>query len=566
MTKFLSLVKLFFKQQFRSKPSSGKKKKGGTILLFVLLGIIFVPMLIMLAVQMYGIGGLVGANQGVVAFLILGGQALVLLLGISSLIVGVFMPRDADKLMYLPIKSSTIFLAKLTVAYINEVLTTAVTILFLLLPYGIGANVSFGYYLMLVPSLLLIPLLPILLGTLIAMPISLLLTKVGKNGIAKTLLTTLFFLTFMALYLVAMSYVTKLEASQPDGELTAEQLLQMLQSIVLSVGSKMVYVHTNYLLAGSMIATNFVSWLANFSLSILEFCALGGLTFLVAKPFYKHMLLSQTEGIGGKLSKGKVTYQTKKSSVIKKLVLTDFKRTIRDSQMGFQCFAGLVMMPLIVVVLALGFNGDGQSGSLADMSKTFEYQLIAPLGFIAYLTLLGISSNVLGLFPISRENKSFYILKSLPISFGKILTAKVLLATVFMLAIDLLVAILCVFLLGIKWYFALAMLVLLAFLGFGSMCITTYYDLKHPKFGWSNFNQSLKNSKNSYVAMLVGVLCMLAIALVGVPFVLLYFATSNLLFVILLWVLLIIVGALFAFVAYRSMVTRAQTLFDKIEA
>ncbi len=109
-------------------------------------------------------------------------QGAVLLFGIPTLISNVFTVKDADKLLFLPIRSSTVFTAKLTVAYLNEVITTAVMLVFMLLPFGIGYSAPVGYYLLLLLGLFLIPLLPMLIGSIIAIPLSALITKVGKTA------------------------------------------------------------------------------------------------------------------------------------------------------------------------------------------------------------------------------------------------------------------------------------------------------------------------------------------------------------------------------------------------
>lgn len=563
MKSFFALVKLLFTQQFRST-SADKKKRTGTIIAFVVLGLCFAPMLVSLIVAIYSLGTIIGGNQGLVALLILVCQSLVLVLGLPSLIVGVFIPRDAEKLLYLPVKPSTIFLAKLTVAYINEVITTVVTILLLLVPYGIGANMTVGYYLMLLPSLLLIPMLPILLGTAIAMPFALILSKVGKTGLGKTITSIVFFVAFMAIYMTIMFGLMDLEASMPDGEITPEQLVAMIQGMVTQLSSKMVYVHPNYVLAGSITTTGFVSWVTNFLLTLVEFGALATLCILIAQPFYKHMLAGEIEGGGSSGKKAKLTYDTKPTSIVKQLVLTDFKRTLRDSQMGFQSFVGIIMLPLLVVVFGTTLTETpmGETNFFSDPL----YQLIAPVVLVAYFGLLGGGTNVLGLYPITRENNSFYILKSLPISFEKILMSKVLLSSIVMVAVYLLTTVIAVFTMKIWWYIAIGMMLVLTLTGFGTQCLTTRLDLKEPKFGWSNFNQSLKNSKNSWMAMLIGFIVIIVIGAIVTGFMLLYLATQSEVIILLMWLALTLASALYAFVAYKILVSNSQKLFERIEA
>ncbi len=564
MKKFLTLVKLLFSQQFKATASVEKKKRGGTIVAFVILGICFAPMLVGIAITVFALGQLAGANQGIVAMLVLLCQSLVLLLGLPSLITGVFMPKDADKLLYLPVKPSTIFLAKLTVAYLNEVITTAVTILFLLLPYGLGSSVGVGYYLMLVPALLLIPLLPILIGTIVAMPIAILLSKVNKNALGKTLVTVLFFALCIVLYMFIMISLTKLEASMPNGEITTEQLLTLLQGVINQLSAKMVYVHTNYVLAGSLVTVNFVDWVVNVLFTLAEFIVLGALTILIAKPFYRYMLANQVEGGISSSKKSKLTYSAKPTSVLKQLIVTDLKRTLRDSQLGFQSFAGIVLMPLLVIVFGVSINAD-----LAEDVINFAdpvYQLIAPVALVAYFTLLGCCTNVLGLYPVTRENRSFYVLKTLPISFNKILIAKVILSTLLMIIVSFLTTIVAVIVMHVAWYSAIGMMIVLSLVGFGSQCITTHIDLKDPKFGWSNFQQSLKNSKNTWIATLIGFVAMLVIGLIAGGFIALYIATQWQPCAVFMWIVLTLASGLFAFVSYKVMANNSQKLFDGIEA
>ena len=117
---------------------------------------------------------------------------------------------------------------------------------------------------------------------------------------------------------------------------------------------------------------------------------------------------------------------------------------------------------------------------------------------------------------------------------------------------DTVTCILIVALFGIEWYYGLLMLVTMALLSFGTMCITTLIDLKSPKLGWTNFNQSLKNAKNSWLAMLVGFICMLAMAIVAAAFIVGYVFTSGGWYMLMLmWIFIVGLSVGFAIVSYR---------------
>lgn len=570
MKKFISLTKLLFVQQYRVKPTESKKRRGGTIATYIILAVCFAPMLVMIAIAMFGLGklsqGLEEGGAGVCAMLIFMSQGAVLLFGIPTLISNVFTVKDADKLLFLPIRSSTVFTAKLTVAYLNEVITTAVMLVFMLLPFGIGYSAPVGYYLLLLLGLFLIPLLPMLIGSIIAIPLSALITKVGKNGVVKTILQTVMFFLIMAVYLFVMYELGFMDGSvEEDSTDIAQILLDKLQSVSVMVK----YVHSNYTFANAMLATTFTVFIVNLLIAIAENVLLLGLVIAMALPFYHWMLTKSVEGGDGRRRKtAKSNLQVKNQGVVKELIFTDLKRITRESQIGFQSILSLIMLPVMVVIFYLAFGmSAGEEGKLIDVLKQFElYQIIAPLIFVTYMSMLGITSNIFGLYPISRENKSIYLVKSLPVSFNKYLLSKVILATAVMLISDFLTCLLIVILFGVKWYYGLAMLCVIAMLSFGGMCITTLVDLKSPKLGWTNFNQSLKNAKNSWIGLLIGLVTSLIVGIVGGLFVILwYFTKSGWYVLLIMWLAIIGVCVAFAFVCYKIMTKNAQKYFEAIE-
>ena len=570
MTKFFSLVGLMFKQQFRTKPTeSGKKSKAGTIVLFVVLAIVFVPVAIYIFIGCLGLGKYVSANlpqdtyAGIVGTLLLGVQGVTLLFGFHGVLVNVFNCKDADKLLYLPIKGTTVFWAKFFVAYVNEAVAGALLLFVTVLPFGIGMGVGIGYYLTLLFALLLVPLLPMLVSTLLAMPLSMLSAKIGKNGAVKTVFNVLLYLAVMALYIWLMQQFGY--GGNGDENITDEEALKKIVAMIVDhISAAIVYVHPDYMMAKTFVATDWTG-LGDFALGLAEFAALFALLALISKAFYGKMLTLTVEGGGSSIQKNKKPLQIdKKSGVISQLIASDFKRVVRDPQMGFQAFAGMLIAPLIVVIFAIGFSTGNDIGvSLGEFIK--QNGMIVGMSLMIYLTLLTAGTNVLGLFPMSRENKSLYLLKTLPIPFEKVLLAKVLLATLVALVTDFITAILVVFVAGFNPLSALLLMLGLLAYGFGNMCLTTRMDLKSPKIGWSNFQTSLKNSKNSWIAMLLGLLSGVIVCVTSMGFLLWHSVSGARYIEWLMWIAIDLVGALYAFVGYRIMRNSAEKLFEKIE-
>lgn len=570
MTKFFSLVGLMFKQQFRTKPTeSGKKSKAGTIILFVVLAIVFVPVAIYIFIGCLGLGKYVSANlpqdtyAGIVGTLLLGVQGVTLLFGFHGVLVNVFNCKDADKLLYLPIKGTTVFWAKFFVAYVNEAVAGALLLFVTVLPFGIGMGVGIGYYLTLLVALLLVPLLPMLVSTLLAMPLSMLSAKIGKNGAVKTVFNVLLYLAVMALYIWLMQQFGY--GGNGDENITDEEALKKIVAMIVDhISAAIVYVHPDYMMAKTFVATDWTG-LGNFALGLAEFGALFALLALICKAFYGKMLALTVEG-GGSSSKktAKPLTVDKKGGVVRQLITSDLKRVVRDPQMGFQAFAGMLVVPLIVVILAVGFSS-GNDGDVSLGGFIKQNGMIVGMSLMIYLTLLTAGTNVLGLFPMSRENKSLYLLKTLPVPFEKVLLAKVLLATLVAFVTDFITALLVVFVAGFNPLSALLLMLGLLAYGFGNMCLTTRMDLKSPKIGWSNFQTSLKNSKNSWIAMLLGLLSGVIVCVTSMGFLLWHSVSGARYIEWLMWIAIDLVGALYAFVGYRIIRNSAEKLFEKIE-
>ena len=574
MKKFFALVKLLFTQQYKVRPKSddkgGKKKRVGTIIALIVLALCFLPLLSSVAVGVYYLGMLSEGNVYVAGFLTLLCQGLVLMFGLHAIISNVFVLKDADKLLYLPVRSHTIFMAKLTVAYLNEVITTAVTALVILLPFGIGAGASVGYYLMLLVAVATIPILPLFVGCLVSMPLSALIAKLSKSSAVKTVLRIVLYALIMAVYMYVM-YGFGFFTSTPSGDNIIDDPELFIKNIMDDFVKQLEfvkYLHPNFMLVSSMLAPTFLTWLGYFAAALGECIALFAIITLISLPFYHWIISVSTEGDGGFRRKGhKEQFKASNMGVVKELMLTDLRRVARDGQLGFQSFAGIVMLPITVVLFyfLMGQSTGEDAAFLSVMALDPMYQVIAPLVIMAYMTLLGMGTNVLGLYPISRENNTVYMLKSLPVPFDKILLAKVLFATAVMLICDFLTCLLIVILFGVKWYYGIAMLISMALLCFGAMCVTTLLDLKDPKLGWTNFNQSLKNAKNSWIAMLIGLLATLAVAFVSAWFVLWYNYTPMWYVSLLMWLFLFGLSAGFAAVSYKILVGKSQRYFEQIE-
>lgn len=561
---FWTVVGVLLKDQFRAKPTANetkqkrKRRAVSTGLVYILIVVGFSPLLALIGYTIYSLGALrLGMYAETVAFLILVCQGVVLLFSFQSILRNVFMCADGHRLLCLPLTSATIFAAKLFVAYLFETLTSVVMAVALLVPFGIGAGFSLSYFLMLLPVTVLLPVLPMFIGILLCIPLSILLNRLKNHNALRLVFQVLFFLAAMALYMVFLNSMYKFDGSG-NGDVNA--LVVLLRSLLENISGVVKYVYPVYWMGVAMTSAVWSDVLLGFLGALACAAVMFLLAVLCALPMYKRNLVGQNEGSSGARKK---SVQFKQRGIVAELAVTDAKRMFRDKQFGLPALLGIVMLPIISVFMFVGFNAGSEGGGALNAFPI--YQLIAPLALFAYMLLIGMSANPIVMYPISRENRAFYLLKTYPIGLSYIFKAKLLLSSLSILAGYLLTGILSGILFDIDWIYVVFMTVSMSLYAFAQMCIVTIFDLKNPKLNWTNFNQSLKNSRTVWQSMLVSLVVILVIAGIGVAFGFWYLYSGMDYIITVMWIAVIVLGVAFSAVSYKLLISMGKKLFARIE-
>lgn len=561
---FWTVVGVLLKDQFRAKPTANetkqkrKRRAVSTGLVYILIVVGFSPLLALIGYTIYSLGALrLGMYAETVAFLILVCQGVVLLFSFQSILRNVFMCADGHRLLCLPLTSATIFAAKLFVAYLFETITSVVMAVALLVPFGIGAGFSLSYFLMLLPVTVLLPALPMFIGILLCIPLSMLLNRLKNHNVLRLVFQVLFFLAAMALYMVFLNSMYKFDGSG-NGDVNA--LVVLLRSLLENISGVVKYVYPVYWMGVTMTSAVWSDVLLGFLGALVCAAVMFLLAVLCALPMYKRNLVGQNEGSSGARKK---SVQFKQRGIVAELAVTDAKRMFRDKQFGLPALLGIVMLPIISVFMFVGFNAGSEGGGALNSFPI--YQLIAPLALFAYMLLIGMSANPIVMYPISRENRAFYLLKTYPIGLSYIFKAKLLLSSLSILAGYLLTGILSGILFDIDWIYVVFMTVSMSLYAFAQMCIVTIFDLKNPKLNWTNFNQSLKNSRTVWQSMLVSLVVILVIAGIGVAFGFWYLYSGMDYIITVMWIAVIVLGVAFSAVSYKLLISMGKKLFARIE-
>lgn len=210
MKNFLTLVKMNIKYTYFKFNFKTAKEKRKYIALIILLAVCFAAPIILITMscrEMVMIGIQNNMLHDILATLFFSSQIIVLIYGTISYINVVYFSKDNEFLLGLPVSQNAIFASKFIVVYLGELIFSAVfilpsTIITAVVCAEMGIAVSAGFYLMIIPAMLLIPLVPVFLISIISFPLSLLVAKLRRNPVVASILSILVFVgAYAAIYI-----------------------------------------------------------------------------------------------------------------------------------------------------------------------------------------------------------------------------------------------------------------------------------------------------------------------------------------------------------------------------
>lgn len=289
MKNFLTLVKMNIKYTYFKFNFKTAKEKRKYIALIILLAVCFAAPIILITMscrEMVMIGIQNNMLHDILATLFFSSQIIVLIYGTISYINVVYFSKDNEFLLGLPVSQNAIFASKFIVVYLGELFFSAVfilpsTIITAVVCVEMGIAVSAGFYLMIIPAMLLIPLVPVFLISIISFPLSLLVAKLRRNPVVASILSIL---VFVGAY--AAIYIPILKMSSSAGNIDFSAYLQTFTSI-----SK--YTVFAGLFAKAMLGIEFFKNMGLFLASIVAFTVIA---IILSQFGYKKCISNLIEG------------------------------------------------------------------------------------------------------------------------------------------------------------------------------------------------------------------------------------------------------------------------------
>ena len=437
-------------------------------------------------------------NAEFISILLLATQCITFCFAIANIIGTLYLSKDNELLMVLPVTFNQLFISKIMILYITEFLFNLLYIVPVFLTVGIIGRLSLTYFIMLVVIVPILPLVPIALASVVSIPIMFIL-KFFKRHLIVSIISILVIVA--SVFVVYMGIVTKLSGAMNIAEKQIETSIK-LNAKLRDFGSG---IFAYYQIAESMFNVKYIFWI------LIYMVFGGGLVcgcFLLIKPFYYKIATINTENT----SVVKAKYKGfKKRKPFTELLINEIRQVFRSPSYIFQFFLFTLFMPLIVytydkLLLTIAVNQAGQDMIIGS--------------HVLVLSIIALMSNAISSTAISKEGGTFYIAKTTPISFYTQVGAKVTFNAIFTIGAILITTISTLIFTNINPLIVLVTSLSVIILSFGHICHSFGMDLQHPVLDWYDNSEISTIGKNTtkciIVALLLSVLMCAIITFLGV--------------------------------------------------
>lgn len=353
------------------------------------------------------------------AFLVL--MTLLIALAFISCLVNVtstlYFAKDNPVLLTMPVKNSTIFISKIIVCFIYELIKNATYILPVLIAYGLVMNLSIWYFLWIIFAIVFVTVLLVMLAGLLSIPAMGLAILFRRNKILEfiTLIVVVGGLTF--------GVVETILHIPSDIDLVRDwgRIYWQIQDFLTAFASNMfLFDYLTQFMTGMMYGsysfmpftiTNLITFATCIGSIILSFIVI----YFLSKPLFLRMASTPFE------YRKKEIKNLKKNKVRKAFnssVVQENRNIFRTANLIYSILAMAIITPIAVLL-------QNQVISAMDTRLSGAYMGIAFNILIVLLLLLSANSVLASIF--SREGNSAYINKINPVPYYVSLLGKLVL-------------------------------------------------------------------------------------------------------------------------------------------
>ena len=561
MKSYLTVLKLLIRNMFlpdKTKDSKRGAKIAAIIVcavayLFLAAFLVFMVLMLSLSFRMLGL-----INEFITAIWSMA-SVMVLIFGIISMLSYLYFSRDTEFFLALPIKPSVIYLAKFTIVYLTELIVAALLLIPALITTGVITGASAAYYIISLFGIVFAPSLPLMLASIIAIPLMYIVSFFKNKGALSSIVLILLFGLFFALYFLFISKMSSFNPETDDPNLIVEKFRGLISGAANAVYPFLALSRASTLTPTFGLSAG-VSALVNFLIFFGCVAVLISISVVITSLVYKRGAASQMENVKKK-STGKEKFVS--SSSLKALVKKEWRELIRTPTFAYQCLATVVMTPLLVAIFS--FMG------MADASVTVDGEEIAAALWsvnavqwfmsFGFMIMFGIGFNVASSTAITREGMNFYFSKQMPVPYKTQIKAKKILCMIISL-ISCVIGLILLTVATKDFVNAFIGLVFTLMYSYGFICFAIYHDLKKPKLDWAIPNEAVKQNFRIMVPYFLNIV--FAVISMVAPIVVIVFIPSPTAAYSIIWGVIFAVGLAITIASHILLEKNTDRLYAKL--
>ena len=397
-----------------------------------------------------------------------------------------YFSKDVEYFLIFPIKTKELLLSRIFTMLNISYFTEGVFLLIPLILYGISTMAGYTYYFSLIFVLLLLPIFPVILVSIVFLLIMNFKKQIRNKNQFQIIVTVLFIGIIVLLEVLFIKGIVSTNVNY-------QEIGNSLETIFRNINTSMLVVNPLIdILEQNNVLINILKVLGIYAIMYIILILIGNKTYI------KNILKTK----GYIKTKIKKEVDLEKSCKIQKIskayIKNDFKNLFGNTTFFMQIIYPICMTIVMIIVIAISFR----LGSMANNQEL--YDLIADLNLTVegVCIIIGICQILfsfinISISAISRQGKSAVFMKYIPIDLYK----QVLLKNVpqsfisIIISIILLIAIKIVFI-SVSWINILCLLPICIIIGILNSYIMLIVDIKHPIMNWNTEIEVLKQNGN----------------------------------------------------------------------
>lgn len=494
MKSYLTVMRMLVKNMFKKNPG---EKKGLKIFTGIVLGILYISILFGMISTIIAVAPTVGdygLQSDVLTFIFAMAIMIILVFGITQILTGLYFSKDTEFFLSLPVSTGTVYFAKMTVIYLGMMAVEAAIMIPCLIAMGITLKMSVLFYIVGLVAALFLPALPLMLASIIAMPLMFLVSSFKNKGAMTSIVTLILFALVFGAYYFVMFRVSG-NVSNPDGAIDFSQIILSLKEslskmsdilLPLSAIARLATLTPVYGLSVGMSA------LVNAGIFVGFTAVLAAIAFGVSSTVYKHGATKIAEGTN-KRDAGKKRDYKSSGGAIKALVAKEWRQTLRTPAFALNCLLFLVIVPIIIAVLNMT---SGQMSGETALDSQFSYMSVF------MIMMMGVGMNYGACTCFTREGETFAFSKSLPVDFYDLVKAKQIL---YILLGYICIAVSSVIMLIFSrdfWLFVISVGLFVPY-NIAYVNFAVWYDLSCPRLKWTNPKEATRRDIKGMVPFFI---------------------------------------------------------------